>query len=110
MINVLTESRIRSAAPADKPQRLFDGGGLYLEVSPSGGRWWRLKYRWLRRGVIGDGRLLPASQIGPLGQCGQARYDGLQDRLTVNIHCSITEPSRSRRAGSLDRPLRGHLP
>ncbi|EGD04505.1 integrase family protein [Burkholderia sp. TJI49] len=26
--------------------RLFDGGGLYLEIAPSGGKWWRLKYRF----------------------------------------------------------------
>jgi integrase len=25
---------------------MFDGGGLYLEVAPSGGKWWRLKYRF----------------------------------------------------------------
>ena len=25
---------------------MFDGGGLYLEISPSGGKWWRLKYRF----------------------------------------------------------------
>lgn len=25
--------------------RLFDEKGLYLEVSPAGGKWWRLKYR-----------------------------------------------------------------
>ncbi|XOD02626.1 tyrosine-type recombinase/integrase [Burkholderia sp. 22PA0099] len=24
---------------------MFDGGGLYLEISPAGGKWWRLKYR-----------------------------------------------------------------
>lgn len=41
----LTDTAIRNAKPADKPVRLFDGGGLYLEVSPSGGKWWRLKYR-----------------------------------------------------------------
>ena len=29
-----------------KTQRLFDGAGLYLEVSPKGGKWWRLKYRY----------------------------------------------------------------
>ncbi len=28
-----------------KPGKHFDGGGLYLEVSPAGGRYWRLKYR-----------------------------------------------------------------
>ena len=42
----LTDTKIRTTRPADKPQRLFDGGGLYLEVSPNGGKWWRLKYRY----------------------------------------------------------------
>lgn len=41
----LTDTAIRKAKPGPKPQRLFDGGGLYLEVTPSGGKWWRLKYR-----------------------------------------------------------------
>jgi integrase len=41
----LTDTAIRSARPAAKPVKLFDGGGLYLEVAPSGGKWWRLKYR-----------------------------------------------------------------
>jgi len=42
----LTDIAIRSAKPSEKPQKLFDGGGLYLEVSPAGGKWWRLKYRF----------------------------------------------------------------
>ena len=42
----LTDTQIRNAKPAEKTQRLFDGGGLYLEISPKGGKWWRLKYRF----------------------------------------------------------------
>ncbi|QBQ56304.1 tyrosine-type recombinase/integrase [Nitrosococcus wardiae] len=42
----LTDTAIRNAKPSDKPKKLFDGGGLYLEVAPSGGKWWRLKYRF----------------------------------------------------------------
>lgn len=42
----LTDTAIRKVKPTDKAQRLFDGGGLYLEVSPAGGKWWRLKYRY----------------------------------------------------------------
>ena len=42
----LTDTKIRTARPQEKPFRLFDGGGLYLEVSPSGGKWWRFKYRF----------------------------------------------------------------
>jgi hypothetical protein len=41
----LTDQQVRSAKPATRPRRLFDSGGLYLEVAPSGGRWWRFKYR-----------------------------------------------------------------
>ena len=42
----LTDTAIRTAKPAEKPVRMFDGGGLYLEVSPAGGKLWRLKYRF----------------------------------------------------------------
>ena len=43
----LTDTAIRKAKPAGKIQRLFDGGGLYLEIAPNGGKWWRQKYRFL---------------------------------------------------------------
>ncbi len=42
----ITHVAIVNAKPREKPYRLFDGRGLYLEVSPSGGRWWRFKYRF----------------------------------------------------------------
>ncbi|RZI41529.1 DUF4102 domain-containing protein [Herbaspirillum sp. HC18] len=35
----------KQAKPKEKPYKLSDAGGLYLEVAPSGGKWWRLKYR-----------------------------------------------------------------
>lgn len=42
----LTDAAIRKAKPGDKPRRLADGGGLYLEIAPAGGKWWRYKYRF----------------------------------------------------------------
>ncbi|ERJ39038.1 Integrase [Burkholderia sp. AU4i] len=42
----LTDVTIKNAKPGEKPIRLFDGGGLYLEIAPAGGKWWRLKYRF----------------------------------------------------------------
>ena len=41
----LTDTAIRKATPGPKTRKLSDGKGLYLELSPAGGRWWRLKYR-----------------------------------------------------------------
>jgi hypothetical protein len=35
----LTDAAIMSAKRKDKPFRLFDGGGLYLEVALGGGKW-----------------------------------------------------------------------
>ncbi len=42
----LNDVALRSARPRDKTHKLFNGGGLYLEVSPAGGKWWRWKYRF----------------------------------------------------------------
>lgn len=42
----LSDLAIRNTKPGPKPQKLFDGGGLFLLVTPEGGRWWRLKYRY----------------------------------------------------------------
>ena len=42
----LSDIAIRNAKPELKARRLYDTGGLYLEISPAGGRWWRLKYRF----------------------------------------------------------------
>lgn len=42
----LTDTAIRKAKPAEKAHRMSDSGGLYLEVSPAGGKLWRWKYRY----------------------------------------------------------------
>jgi hypothetical protein len=42
----LTQKQIDAAKPDSKTKRLYDSGGLYLEIAPSGGKWWRLKYRF----------------------------------------------------------------
>ena len=40
----LTDVAIRNAKAADKPVKLFDGAGLFLQVAPTGGKLWRFKY------------------------------------------------------------------
>ncbi|MCD6034635.1 MAG: hypothetical protein K0R63_376 [Rickettsiales bacterium] len=42
----LTAIALKTAKPKDKLYRLFDGNGLYLEVTPAGGTYWRFKYRF----------------------------------------------------------------
>jgi hypothetical protein len=42
----LTDTAIRNAKPGDKPRKLADERGLFILVTPKGGKWWRLKYRF----------------------------------------------------------------
>jgi integrase len=53
---MLTNTAILRLKPKEKLYRVFDGRGLYLEISPSGSKYWRLKYRYLgkeRRMALG---------------------------------------------------------
>ncbi|MGB6157034.1 MAG: integrase arm-type DNA-binding domain-containing protein, partial [Acidobacteriaceae bacterium] len=66
----LTDREIRSVKPSKKPRKLFDWGGLYLEVSPAGGKWWRLKFR----------------------------FDGKEKRLSLGVYPDVTlKDARDRR-------------
>ena len=42
----LTDTKVRTTKPTEKAQKLFDGGGLFLLITPTGGRLWRFKYRF----------------------------------------------------------------
>lgn len=42
----LTDTALRTAKPRDKLYRLADAQGLCIEVTPSGGKLWRLRYRF----------------------------------------------------------------
>ena len=42
----LTDTKARNAKPKDKPYRVADSGGMYLEITPTGAKYWRWKYRF----------------------------------------------------------------
>lgn len=90
----LTDTTIRNAKPAGKTIKLFDERGLYLEVSPKGGKWWRLKYRFdgkekrLSLGVYPDVKLKEARD----------RRDAARTLLANGI-----DPSENRKAQNLAR-------
>lgn len=85
----LTDTAIRNAKPDKKPRKLFDGGGLYLLVQPSGSRAWRLKYRFRGR------EKLLSLGIYPHVTLAQARRkrDEAKARLAEGI-----DPSAERKA------------
>lgn len=48
----LTNTMIIAAQPTDRPFKLSDGAGMYLQVMPNGGKYWRFKYRYAGREKI----------------------------------------------------------
>lgn len=55
VLNRLTDKVVKLSKPKDKPYRLQDGGGLYLEISPAGpqtptgAKRWYVKYRFANK-------------------------------------------------------------
>ncbi len=49
----LSDMQVSKAKPQTKPVTLFDGGGLFLLITPAGGKLWRFKYTF-----NGEGRLM----------------------------------------------------
>jgi len=45
--NMLTDTRVRSAKPGERPVKLSDSGGLHLLIQPTGSKLWRLAYRFV---------------------------------------------------------------
>jgi integrase len=68
----LSDAQVSKAKPADKEYKLFDGAGLFLQITPSGGKLWRFKYRF-----DGKQKLLALGQYPeiPLAQARQRRED-----------------------------------
>ncbi len=88
----LSDPEIRSAKPTSKPQRLFDGGGLYLEVAPAGGRWWRLKYRYGGKEKRLSLGVYPATGL----KAARKKRDDARELLAAGI-----DPSEQRRSAKL---------
>jgi len=44
LVAPLTDMRVKNARPKEKAYKLADGGGMYLEITPSGSKLWRMKF------------------------------------------------------------------
>jgi len=90
----LTDTGIRKIKPAQKPARIFDGGGLYLQVSPAGAKLWRLKYRF-----HGKEKLLALGAY-PDVSLASARQKRDEARKLL---AEATDPSEQRKAAKAGR-------
>ncbi len=77
---MLTDTAIRNAKAAGKNLKLADEKGLFLLVTPSGGKWWRLNYRFegkqktLSLGIYPEVGLKDARDRAPAPICIAAKF------------------------------------
>jgi integrase len=68
----LTDTEVKKAKPSSKQTTLFDGGGLFLLISTSGGKLWRFKYRYAGKEKLLSFGIYPETS---LADARQARTD-----------------------------------
>jgi len=95
----LTEARIRAAKPQHKPYKLRDSRGLYLLVTPPGGRLWRLRYRLAgRESMVGLG----AYPDIPLATARERR-DAARKLVASGVNpAAVKRAERSQRANTFE--------
>lgn len=70
----LTDLAIKQAKPQDKIYYLKDGGSLFLEVTPAGGKNWRFRYRFNgKAGVLSPGKYPAVSLAEARERVAEAR-------------------------------------
>jgi integrase len=89
---MLTDVKIKALKPKDKLYAVSDEKGLYLEVSTTGGKWWRFKYRF-------DGKQKRLS-VGTYPDVGLKQAREQRDQLRKQIANGV-DPSNIRKAEKL---------
>ena len=111
---MLTDTQCRNAKTVDKPLKLNDGKGLYLEVRPNGSKLWRYRYKINGKEnlfAVGDYCQQPA---GETDDEAKARRDGrrftLSEARSERERCrglvkQGVHPSHSQRTEKLRRSI-----
>jgi integrase len=91
----LSDTAARNAKPGIKPLKLPDGGGLYLMITPAGGKLWRLKYR-----IDGKEKLL---SIGSYPEISLSKARQLRDEARSLIATGKDPSQEKQRAKTRSR-------
>ncbi len=89
---------VRNAKPKDKPYKLADEKGMYLEVKPNGSRYWRLKYR-----IAGKEKLL---SLGVYPDVSLAQAGDVRDEARKLLSQGI-DPSAARQEEKVSQETGG---
>ena len=93
----LSDAKIRNAKPQTKPYKISDGEGMFLLVTPTGGKYWRFKYLFAGR------EKLLALGVYPEVSLGEARERRAQARKTL---AAGTDPGEAKQAAKREAKLK----
>ena len=91
---MLSDIQIRATKPSERPVRLYDERGLYLEITTNGGRWWRFKYRFAGKEKLLSMGTYPDTPL----KAARDRRDRARALLEEGV-----DPSEARRAEKASR-------
>lgn len=85
----LTDIKVRTTKPSDKPFKLTDGQGMHLLINPNGSKYWRLQYRF-------DGKQkILASGVYPTVTLGEARRKRDEAKKLVSVGIDPSEKKKT---------------
>lgn len=86
---MMTDTEIRKLKPTERPQKISDGGSLFLLVTPQGSKLWRLAYRF-----AGKQKTLAIGEYPAIGLAdARAKREEAKKRLANGI-----DPSTAKKA------------
>ncbi|MBE0597933.1 MAG: integrase arm-type DNA-binding domain-containing protein [Desulfuromonadales bacterium] len=94
----LSDTAIKGAKAQEKPFKMYDSGGLFLIVTPTGGKWWRFKYR-----AGGKEKLL---SLGTYPEVSLAEARAKKDAARKQVAAGV-DPSEARKEERLADAERG---
>lgn len=89
----LTDIKVRTTKPSDKPFKLTDGQGMHLLINPNGSKYWRLQYRF------GGKQKVLALGVYPMVSLGEARRK--RDEAKKLVFDGI-DPSEKKKADKIE--------
>jgi len=99
----LSHAAVQQAKPAGKSRRLYDTGGLCLQISPSGARLWRFKYRFGGKAKMLSLGTFPAVSLAE----ARRRRDEARKMLATGVNPSAARKAAKVAAATADRNTLG---
>lgn len=96
----LTDTAIRNAKPGAKPVKMFDERGLFLIVTPAGGKWWRLRYKFDNKEKLLSLGVYPDVGLKEARERREAARKLLADDIDPGEHRKAKKAARVERAAN----------